>query len=59
MPRSSDAANVEDPRDVWPGHTQGEIDAYREGFGDALEWVLRWSDLTDEDRERIEGVLNA
>lgn len=51
--RTTNAATTPDVRDEWPGHTQGELDAYREGFADALEWALR------HEPEEIEAVLNA
>ena len=47
------AATTPDVRDEWPGHTQGELEAYREGFADALAWALR------HEPEEIEAVLNA
>lgn len=34
------------------------LESYREGYGDALLWVLRNCDLTDDDRERIDAVLD-
>ena len=38
--------------------TTEELERYREGYGDALSWVLRNLDLEDYDRERIEDILN-
>jgi hypothetical protein len=51
------AARIRDTAGLQPS-TDVELAWYQEGFADALGWVLRVVDLEDDDRERIEMVLD-
>lgn len=39
--------------------TTTDIESFREGYSDALAWVLANVTLEDDDRERIEKILDA
>jgi hypothetical protein len=52
------AAQIRETAGLQPS-TDVELAWYQEGFADALGWVLRVVDLEDDDRERIEKVLDA
>jgi hypothetical protein len=55
---SESAAHILETAGLQPS-TDVELAWYQEGFADALGWVLRVVDLEDDDRERIEKVLDA